>query len=142
MAYWRRTAADLANPGLIAVTVAAGGREARYIRVTATKLAPRLPNDFIFALAELEAVLEGKKTFLKSFGMDKDGKGLNLKTLFEDPPEKFSQVFARVRQEGFFVVAHAGEEGPPAYVWQALDTLGATRIDHGVRSAEDPALIE
>ncbi len=58
------------------------------------------------------------------------------------PPEKFSQVFARARQEGLFVVAHAGEEGPPSYVWQALDALRATRIDHGVRSAEDPALVE
>ena len=50
------------------------------------------------------------------------------------PPEKFTDVFARARAEGLFVVAHAGEEGPPEYVWQALDTLRASRIDHGVRA--------
>jgi len=58
------------------------------------------------------------------------------------PPANFVNVFARARQEGFRVVAHAGEEGPPEYVWQALDLLGAERIDHGVRSLEDPALVE
>ena len=58
------------------------------------------------------------------------------------PPEKFIEVFARARAEGLFVVAHAGEEGPPDYVWQALDRLGARRIDHGVRALEDPTLIE
>jgi adenine deaminase len=58
------------------------------------------------------------------------------------PPEKFIDVFARAREEGLFVVAHAGEEGPPDYVWQALDHLGASRIDHGVRCVEDPVLVE
>ena len=58
------------------------------------------------------------------------------------PPEKFTDVFARARAEGLFVVAHAGEEGPPEYVWQALDTLRASRIDHGVRALEDAALVE
>jgi adenosine deaminase len=58
------------------------------------------------------------------------------------PPEKFKAVFSRARSEGLFAVAHAGEEGPPDYVWQALDALGAARIDHGVRSLEDPALVE
>src|SRR2546425_744548 len=58
------------------------------------------------------------------------------------PPEKFTKVFGRARDEGFFVVAHAGEEGPPEYVWQALDTLGVSRIDHGVRAIEDAALVE
>jgi len=57
------------------------------------------------------------------------------------PPEKFADVFARARSEGLFVVAHAGEEGPPDYVWQALDVLGASRIDHGVRCMEDPMLV-
>jgi adenosine deaminase len=60
----------------------------------------------------------------------------------DHPPEKFADVFARARAEGCFIVAHAGEEGPPEYVWQALDTLRATRIDHGVRSIEDAALVE
>jgi adenine deaminase len=60
----------------------------------------------------------------------------------DHPPEKFTDVFARARAEGFFVVAHAGEEGPPEYVWQALDKLRASRIDHGVRAIEDEALVE
>ncbi len=58
------------------------------------------------------------------------------------PPEKFVTVFARARAEGFLTVAHAGEEGPPEYVWQALDQLKVKRIDHGVRSIEDAALVE
>ncbi|MNR83736.1 Adenine deaminase [compost metagenome] len=59
-----------------------------------------------------------------------------------NPPEKFQRVFARCRELGFRVVAHAGEEGPAAYVSDALDLLQVERIDHGVRSEEDPALIE
>jgi adenine deaminase len=58
------------------------------------------------------------------------------------PPEKFARVFARCRELGLHIVAHAGEEGPPAYVWSALDVLKAERIDHGVRSVEDPVLME
>src|SRR5204862_5755315 len=58
-----------------------------------------------------------------------------------NPPEKFARVFARCRELGLHVVAHAGEEGPPAYVWSALDVLKAERIDHGVRSVEDATLM-
>lgn len=57
------------------------------------------------------------------------------------PPEKFRNVFRRARQEGFRLVCHAGEEGPPAYVWQALDVLGVDRIDHGNRALEDAELV-
>ncbi|UYP20105.1 adenosine deaminase [Rhodococcus sp. Z13] len=57
------------------------------------------------------------------------------------PPSLFEDVFARARAEGLHVTAHAGEEGPPEYVWQALDLLGAERIDHGIRSLEDPELV-
>jgi adenosine deaminase len=56
------------------------------------------------------------------------------------PPSKFSAVFRRAREEGFLTVAHAGEEGPPEYIREALDDLKVSRIDHGVRSEEDPAL--
>jgi adenine deaminase len=56
------------------------------------------------------------------------------------PPGKFKQVFRRARNAGFFLTAHAGEEGPPSYVWEALDVLGVARIDHGIRSLEDAAL--
>ncbi|WP_417791843.1 adenosine deaminase [Stutzerimonas xanthomarina] len=58
------------------------------------------------------------------------------------PPSKFERVFAKARAEGFVAVAHAGEEGPPAYIWEALDLLKVSRIDHGVRAAEDPKLIQ
>jgi adenosine deaminase len=57
------------------------------------------------------------------------------------PPRKFAQVFARARSEGLLAVAHAGEEGPPQYISEALDLLKVQRIDHGVRSEEDPELL-
>ncbi|MCC6077188.1 adenosine deaminase [Pseudomonas sp. GCM10022188] len=57
------------------------------------------------------------------------------------PPSKFARLFARCRELGLHRVAHAGEEGPPAYIVEALDLLGVERIDHGVRAAEDPALL-
>ena len=58
------------------------------------------------------------------------------------PPSKFERVFAKARSEGFLAVAHAGEEGPPEYIWQALDLLKVNRIDHGVRAAEYPKLLD
>jgi adenosine deaminase len=58
------------------------------------------------------------------------------------PPEKFARVFARARDLGLKIVAHAGEEGPPDYVWQALDVLKVDRIDHGNRALEDAALVD
>lgn len=57
------------------------------------------------------------------------------------PPRLFAEVFARARAQGYRTVAHAGEEGPPAYITEALDLLGVSRIDHGVRCTEDPALV-
>ena len=57
------------------------------------------------------------------------------------PPSKFERIFAKAREAGFLVVAHAGEEGPAEYVWQALDLLKVNRIDHGVRSEEDETLM-
>ena len=57
------------------------------------------------------------------------------------PPEDFADVFRSARDHGYRVVAHAGEEGPPAYITGALDVLGAERIDHGVRCLEDPSLV-
>ncbi|WP_091999471.1 adenosine deaminase [Polaromonas sp. OV174] len=59
-----------------------------------------------------------------------------------NPPEKFARVFARCRALGLHLVAHAGEEGPPAYVWTALDLLKVERIDHGVQSSKDAALMQ
>ncbi|TMH08589.1 MAG: adenosine deaminase [Betaproteobacteria bacterium] len=59
-----------------------------------------------------------------------------------NPPEKFARVFARCRELGLHAVAHAGEEGPPQYIRDALDVLKVERIDHGVRCVEDPALVQ
>ncbi|WP_374727383.1 adenosine deaminase [Haloactinomyces albus] len=57
------------------------------------------------------------------------------------PPDAFAAVFSRAREAGLSLVAHAGEEGPPEYVWQALDVLGVDRVDHGIRAVEDATLL-
>ncbi|MBT7608252.1 MAG: adenosine deaminase [Bacteriovoracaceae bacterium] len=57
------------------------------------------------------------------------------------PPSKFKNVFRKSLEEGFLTVAHAGEEGPPEYIWEALDLLKVSRIDHGVRALEDDKLV-
>jgi adenine deaminase len=85
------------------------------------------------ALATLEAALPWRHHFI-GVGLDSSEVG--------HPPSKFERVFARCRALGLHVVAHAGEEGPPAYIHEALDLLGSERIDHGVRCLEDPALVE
>ncbi|MBC8003958.1 MAG: adenosine deaminase [Verrucomicrobia bacterium] len=74
------------------------------------------------------------KEWITAFGLDSSEKG--------HPPAKFQRVFDKVRQDGFLVVAHAGEEGPPEYVWQALQLLQVARIDHGNRSLEDSLLVD
>lgn len=70
-----------------------------------------------------------------------DGIGLDSSEL-GNPPSKFQGVFATCREHGFFLVAHAGEEGPAEYIWEALDLLKVDRIDHGNRCMEDPELIK
>ncbi|MCP4213969.1 MAG: hypothetical protein GY765_04890, partial [bacterium] len=57
------------------------------------------------------------------------------------PPELFKDVYAHLRDNGLFAVAHAGEEGPPEFIWQAIDDLNVVRVDHGVRAIEDPNLL-
>jgi adenosine deaminase len=84
------------------------------------------------AFATLEAALPYRDSFI-GVGLDSSEQG--------HPPEKFAAVFARCRDLGLRLVAHAGEEGPPAYIWAALDVLKVQRIDHGVRSVEDPSLL-
>ena len=84
------------------------------------------------AFATLEQALPLRDQFV-GVGLDSSERG--------HPPEKFARVFARCRELGLRRVAHAGEEGPPAYVWSALDVLHVERIDHGVRSVEDPVLM-
>ncbi len=70
-----------------------------------------------------------------------DGVGLDSSEL-NNPPEDFAAVFARAREAGLKCVAHAGEEGPPEYIWGALKSLQVSRIDHGVRALEDALLVE
>ena len=85
------------------------------------------------AFATLEEALPYRDKFI-GVGVDSSEVG--------HPPEKFARVFARCRELGLHLVAHAGEEGPPAYVWAALDVLKVERIDHGVQSSKDPALMQ
>ena len=87
--------------------------------------------------AEAEATLDEALPYLDRI----DGVGLDSSEVGH-PPAKFERVFARARALGLKIVAHAGEEGPPAYVVEALDLLNVDRIDHGNRSLEDPALVE
>lgn len=84
------------------------------------------------AMKTLEEALPYKSRIL-GVGLDSSEVG--------HPPSKFARVFTKARQEGFLIVAHAGEEGPPEYVWEAIDQLKVDRIDHGNRSLEDEKLI-
>lgn len=84
------------------------------------------------AFATLEAALPYREHFI-GVGLDSSEVG--------HPPEKFERVFARCRELGLHVVAHAGEEGPPEYMWQAIDLLKVQRIDHGVAALQDPLLM-
>ena len=86
--------------------------------------------------AEAEKTLDEALPYLDRI----DGVGLDSSEVGH-PPAKFERVFARARALGLKIVAHAGEEGPPAYVHEALDLLQVDRIDHGNRSLEDPALV-
>jgi adenosine deaminase len=84
------------------------------------------------AFETLEAALPYRDHFI-GVGLDSSEVG--------HPPEKFARVFARCRALGLHIVAHAGEEGPPDYIWQALDILKAERIDHGVQAVHDATLM-
>lgn len=85
------------------------------------------------ALATLEQALPLREHFI-GVGLDSSERG--------HPPDKFARVFARARELGLHVVAHAGEEGPADYIREALDVLRVERIDHGVRCVDDPALVQ
>jgi adenosine deaminase len=85
------------------------------------------------AFATLEDALPWRSHFV-GVGLDSGERG--------NPPEKFARVYARCRELGLRLVAHAGEEGPAEYIWNALDVLQVERIDHGVRCVEDPKLVQ
>lgn len=88
--------------------------------------------DEISAIKTLETALSYRSKII-GVGLDSSENG--------HPPSKFERVFAKARQEGFLTVAHAGEEGPPSYIWQALNLLQVMRIDHGNRAIEDEVLL-
>jgi adenine deaminase len=85
------------------------------------------------AMATLEQALPHRH-LITAVGLDSSELG--------HPPSTFEAVFRRAREEGFLTVAHAGEEGPPGYIWEALDLLHVSRIDHGVRCWEDQQLVD
>ena len=85
------------------------------------------------AFATLDLALPYKDT-MPAVGLDSAEQG--------NPPSKFKRVFDKAQAEGFLTVAHAGEEGPPEYIWEAINLLKVSRIDHGVRSMEDPKLLD
>jgi adenosine deaminase len=86
------------------------------------------------AMATLDTAIARRRDAIVAVGLDS--------AEVDNPPEKFRAVFDRARAEGLLAVAHAGEEGPPDYIWQALDLLHVRRIDHGVRCVEDERLVE
>ncbi len=85
------------------------------------------------AFATLEDALPWRQHFV-GVGLDSGERG--------NPPEKFARVYAKCQELGLRLVAHAGEEGPAQYIWDALDVLRVERIDHGVRCVEDPKLVQ
>ena len=156
MAYFRRAAADQVRHAEIffdpQTHTARGVRTATVVRGLARAcaaardelgLSALLILCFLRHLSEEEALaafdealplFDEFKSVLVGVGLDSSERG--------HPPEKFARVFARCGELGLRRVAHAGEEGPPAYIGTALDLLQAERIDHGVRCLEDPALVQ
>jgi adenosine deaminase len=116
--------------GGITRALAEGERQGVSSRLILCFLRDRSADD---AMATLEQSLAYRE-LITGIGLDSAELG--------NPPEKFRQVFETAIGHGLRAVAHAGEEGPPEYIWQALDILGAERIDHGVRCMEDPRLVE
>ena len=115
--------------GLIAGMVEARERHGLTSKLILCFLRHLDEEDAFATLAEAEPWLDR----IEAVGLDSSELG--------HPPEKFERVFAAAGGLGLKRVAHAGEEGPPDYVWQALDLLGIDRLDHGNRALEDPALV-
>lgn len=124
--------------GIAFKTVIAGITRALDDAKTEHGITSKLIMCFLRHLSEVdaEATLDEALPFLDRI----EGVGLDSSEVGH-PPAKFERVFARARGLGLRIVAHAGEEGPPAYVHEALDLLKVDRIDHGNRSLEDPALV-
>jgi len=125
--------------GIAFETVIAGLRRAMADAASKLNVSSRLILCFLrhlsaeSAVRTLEEALPFKK-WITAVGLDSSEAG--------HPPSKFARVFESARQEGLLAVAHAGEEGPPDYIWEALDVLKVKRVDHGVRCLEDPRLVQ
>jgi adenosine deaminase len=98
----------------------------------------RLIMCFLRNLSEADALATWAAA--EPFLADLHGVGLDSNE-HDNPPVKFAKVYSAARAAGLRAVAHAGEEGPAEYIWQAIDVLGAVRIDHGVRAIDDPVLM-
>lgn len=109
-------------------------RAARELRISSRLILCFLRHLSAEAAHETLSAALPHKHRLAAVGLDSSERG--------HPPSKFQDVFARARAAGLLTVAHAGEEGPPAYIHEALDLLEVQRVDHGVRCLEDPALVE
>jgi len=124
--------------GVAMETVIGGIRDAQLVAERELNLTSKLILCFLRHLSEDDAqkTLDEALPFrdaLVAVGLDSSERG--------NPPSKFARVFARARDAGLLAVAHAGEEGPPEYIHEALDLLGVSRIDHGVRCLEDASLV-
>jgi adenine deaminase len=126
------------NRGIEFSTVIEGINEALKKAQSVYGISSRLIMCFLRHLSEEEAFktlqqAEPYKNIITAVGLDSSEVG--------HPPKKFAQVFSKAIEQGYMTVAHAGEEGPPDYIWQALDVLKVRRIDHGVRCLEDDELV-
>src|SRR6185436_1943724 len=124
--------------GIAMETVIGGIRDAQLAAERELNVTSKLILCFLRHLSEDDALktLDEALPFrdaLVAVGLDSSERG--------HPPSKFARVFARARDAGLLAVAHAGEEGPPEYILEALDILGVSRIDHGVRCLEDASLV-
>jgi adenine deaminase len=125
--------------GVVFETVVRGIHEAQETAKRDLNVSSKLILCFLRHLSEDQAMKTLDEAFpykewIVAVGLDSSEKG--------NPPRKFARVFAKARDAGLLAVAHAGEEGPPEYIWEALDILGVKRIDHGVRCIEDPKLVD
>jgi len=120
-------------------TVISGISQALYDADKQLGISSKLIMSFLRHLDEEDAIatLNQAELWLEcidAVGLDSSEQG--------NPPAKFSRVFAMAREQGLRCVAHAGEEGPAEYIWQALDELKVSRVDHGVRATEDSTLVQ
>jgi adenosine deaminase len=126
----------------VAISTAVAGIERALAEAEQKGLTSKLILCFLRHLSEADALAtyEAALPLFDAYAHRLIGVGLDSSERGH-PPSKFERVFAKARERGLKLVAHAGEEGPPSYIHEALDLLKVDRVDHGVRSIEDPALV-